>query len=229
MQSLHDERWVNPDRPTIVAPYEATTRPQATGAGDHLRPLDTHAVGEHALGCACGPVRLLSGEPAEHRRSEDAEPLDQVTGVISGAPQQFGEIDARSNECEGGPQPLSRRGYGAPITSGNSACRWNRANTVRRRSFRPACGTSTTPGQPYQAEWRDPSQEGGMFLTAGAFLTDAITVGDRSRSTRACGSTTAAPSARTFARSMRKVTRPTAPSRDWARCIRGISFRRALG
>jgi hypothetical protein len=30
MQSLHYERWVNPDRPTATAPFEVTTRPQAS-------------------------------------------------------------------------------------------------------------------------------------------------------------------------------------------------------
>ena len=33
MQSVHQESWVNPDRPTFVTPFEATTRPQATVPG----------------------------------------------------------------------------------------------------------------------------------------------------------------------------------------------------
>ena len=48
MQSLHYERWVNPDRPTATAPFEVTTRPQASVPAMTFGHL-THTVSANTL------------------------------------------------------------------------------------------------------------------------------------------------------------------------------------
>ena len=60
-QSFHDEFGINPDRPTIVTPFEAIARRAHLGAGDDVRPSDARGVGQYRLGCARRPLRLLTG------------------------------------------------------------------------------------------------------------------------------------------------------------------------
>ena len=54
MQSVHDEFWVNPERPTFVTPFEATTRPHATVPamtfGDLTQTLSPNTVWDVRVG-----------------------------------------------------------------------------------------------------------------------------------------------------------------------------------
>ena len=69
VQSVHDEHWVNPERPDVG---EAVRRDAATarvGAGDDLRPSDAHVVGQYACGmCASGGSSTPRKTLAEHRQ-----------------------------------------------------------------------------------------------------------------------------------------------------------------
>ena len=75
LQSIHDEFWVNPELPTIVKPFEATTRSHAVGAGHHLRRPDARVILEYPVGCARRTIRLPPRGRTEHGQSDDGEPV----------------------------------------------------------------------------------------------------------------------------------------------------------
>ena len=90
LQSIHDEFWVNPELPTMVKPFEATTRSHASVPAITFGDL-THASSSNTL----WDVRVgrfvypREDEPSTGNRTT-ASRFDQVTGVSSGAPQTFG-------------------------------------------------------------------------------------------------------------------------------------------
>ena len=90
LQSIHQELWVNPELPTMVKPFEATTRSHASVPAITFGDL-THASSSNTL----WDVRVgrfvypREDEPSTGNRTT-AGRFDQVTGVSSGAPQTFG-------------------------------------------------------------------------------------------------------------------------------------------
>ena len=178
MQNLHYERWVNPDRPTITVPYEATTRPQATVPAITFGHL-THTLSANTLWDVRVGRFVYSQEnpPSTGDRSTPSH-RDLITGVIGGAPQQFGDFTLARTNVKAALSHYAPGLWGADH-------QWKLGVQVERGEHRASTIIPTgvryidNAGANYQAEWRDPSREGGMFLTSGAFLTDAITVGDR--------------------------------------------------
>ena len=92
MQSLHYERWVNPDRPTATAPFEVTTRPQASVPAITFGHL-THTVSANTLwDVRVGRFVYSQENPPSTGDPTTANHVDQSTSVMSGAPPQFGGL-----------------------------------------------------------------------------------------------------------------------------------------
>jgi hypothetical protein len=178
VQSLHDEFWVNPERPTVVTPIEATTRlygsvPAAT-FGHLTQTLSRNTLWDARVG------RFVYSHDAPPSTGSLTTPnrFDRATGVSSGGPRQFGELT------------IARTTVKATLTHYRSALwgashEWKVGAQVERGEHH---GTAITPsgvryvdngGRPFQAISREPSNDGGLFITAAAFASDAVKVGDR--------------------------------------------------
>src|SRR5262249_53170736 len=92
MQSFHRESWVNPDRPTSVTPFEATTRPHATVRamtfGDFTQTLSPNTVWSARVGRF---VYELYSPPSTGDFATPSH-FDRVTGITSDAPGGFGGL-----------------------------------------------------------------------------------------------------------------------------------------
>ena len=178
MQSVHDEFWVNPDRPTLVTPFEATTRPHASVPAITFGDL-THSssprtvwnvrVGRFVYSRFDDPS---SGDPAIAGR------FDRVTGVTSDAPPQFGGVTLIRTTAKATLNHYRPGLFGADHD-------WKIGTQLEQGEHsQPVVIPGGTRyidngGQPFQAVSAPPSNSGGLFVTAAAFATDAVTVGDR--------------------------------------------------
>jgi len=178
VQSVHDEHWVNPELPTTVKRFDATQHQQASIPAITFGQL-THTSSANTVWDvrAGGFVWSQESSPSSGNLLIPSR-FDSGTGVTSGAPQQVGGITqvrstakatlshyrpalwSADHEWKAGVQfdKAEHRAYSAPPTG----VRYNDKS-----------------GQKSQAVFIDPSNTGGQFITASAFLTDAVTVGNR--------------------------------------------------
>jgi len=178
MQSVHHESWVNPDRPTFVTPFEATTRPQATVRaitfGDLTQTLSSNTVWSARVG------RFVYDRFDSPSSGDMTTPshFDRVTGVTSAAPPTFGGLTLIRTTFKATLSHFQPRWLGADHE-------WKIGTQVERGEH---YGPSIIPGgvryidnggQPFQAVSADPYNAGGLFITAAAFASDAVTIGPR--------------------------------------------------
>jgi hypothetical protein len=178
MQSYHEEFWVNPPPPTIAAPFEATTRNQASVPAITFGHL-THSLSANTVWEArVGRFHVSEERPPSTGDVATASHTDRVTGVTTGAPPAFGE------------RTYSRTTLKATVTHYQAGMfgadhQWKVGASMEQGDARHTTiiptGTRYTDnaGQPFQSVSRDPAPDGGRSLTASAFASDAITVGDR--------------------------------------------------
>lgn len=178
MQSFHDEFWVNPQIPTVVTPFEATTRQHAsvpTITFGHL----THTLSSNTFwDVRVGRFRYLrtddpsSGDPSIPNR------FDRLTGVNSGNPQLIGDSTLIRTTAKATLSHYRRRFLSADHE-------WKIGTQVERGEHRQ---TQVIPGgvryvdnggTPFQAISAAPSISGGQFVTVAAFASDALTLHDR--------------------------------------------------
>jgi hypothetical protein len=176
-QSYHEEFWTNPERPTLVTPPEATIRSHGTVPAITFGHL-THTWSDRTQ----WDVRLgrfvhdqenepATGDPAIASR------FDRVTGVSSSAPRQFGSLRIARTSAKATVSRL-QRGWGADhqVRIGGQIERGeNEGSSIIPGGVRFV----DSGGQPFQAISSRPSNGGGLFVTAAAFASDAITLGDR--------------------------------------------------
>ena len=178
VQSIHDEFWVNPDRPTLTMPFETTLRLHATVPAITFGHL-THVVSANTL----WDVRV--GRFTYRREDEpSAGPptspghVDSVTGFASGAPREFGGLNLSRATVKAGlvhyrPDFL---GAGHDFKTGVQVERGeHQSPSIIPLGVRYVDNN----GRPSLAVTSAPSNTGGVFITAGAYVTDAITLGER--------------------------------------------------
>jgi hypothetical protein len=178
LQSAHYEHWVNPDPPTAVTPFEATIRrstsvPAITFV--HLTHTSrSNAVWDVRVG------RFLYSQDNKPSTGDLTIPsqFDRITGVTTGAPASFSEVTiARTT----GKATMS---YYAPGLMGADH-QWKIGGQLERGGHEAINGIPTgvrfidASGQKSQSVTTPPFNIGAMFVTAAAFASDAITVGDR--------------------------------------------------
>jgi hypothetical protein len=178
VQSLHHEYWVNPVRPTRVTPLEATARTHASVPAitfGHLsHTLSPNTVWEVRVG------RFVYSQEGEPSTGDTTTPsrFDRLTGVTSDAPSQFGNLTIRRTSVKALINHYRPGFLGADH-------QWKAGVQIEQDNHDAQSLTPTgvrfidSGGEPFQAVWRDPFLEGGAFVTAAAFATDAITIGDR--------------------------------------------------
>lgn len=177
-QSLHHEFGFNPDRPTIVTPFEAIPRRHISVPAMTFGHL-THTASANTV----WDVRVGRFVYTQDDQSPGDDPLtssrfDRVTGVTRGAPPRIGSV------------AISRTTIKATLSHFRPAFLgaghlWKGGVQVERGEHHATAVIPTgvrfvdNNGRPFQAISTNPSNLGGASLTTSAFLSDAITVGAR--------------------------------------------------
>jgi len=178
LSSFHNEFWVNPERPTLVTPFETTLRlngrvPTTTFA--HI----THTPSSNTLWDARVGQFVLSqhNDPASGSITTPNR-FDRITGVSSGGPQSFGDLNLRRTTAK-----VTLTHYRPGLFGADHE--W-KVGGQAEKGHHDALGIIPTgvryidsSGQPFQSVSRDPATPGGEFITTGAFASEAMTIGDR--------------------------------------------------
>ncbi|MEP6919297.1 MAG: TonB-dependent receptor, partial [Acidobacteriota bacterium] len=175
---MHDEFWVNPEQPTFVKPFEATLRLHASVPAITFGQL-THTVSARTVwDVRAGRfVYARKDDPGTGSLTTPSR-FDRATSVFSGAPQTFGALTLIRTTAKA---TLSH--YRPSLLGADH--QWKVGVQAEKGE---SYGHSIIPtgvrfvddnGQPFQAISSDPSMSGGSFITAAAFASDAISVGDR--------------------------------------------------
>jgi hypothetical protein len=178
MQSVHDEHWVNPEQPTRTRPFDTTLRPHASVPAVTFGNL-THTVSDRTFwDVRVGRfVYTRDDDPSSGDRSTPNH-TDSVTGVWSGGPQTFGGLTLIRTTAKA---TLSH--YRTGLVGADH--QWKIGGQIERGEHQ---SPSVIPGgvrfvdsnrQPSQSVSSAPSDYGGMSITASAFASDAVTLGNR--------------------------------------------------
>jgi carboxypeptidase family protein/TonB-dependent receptor-like protein len=178
MQSVHDEHWVNPDRPTAVTPFDATTRTRASVPAITFGHL-THTLSANTVwDVRVGRFVYAQESPPSTGNLNTASRFDRVTGITSGAPAQFFDLTIKRTTAKA---TLSH--YRPGLLGADHQLKVG--GQVERGEHRSPNLIPTgvrfvdNNAQPFQAISRAPSIDGGLFITAAAFASDALTLGNR--------------------------------------------------
>jgi hypothetical protein len=178
MQSLHDEFWVEPQQPTLVTPFDATVRSHASVPSMTFGHL-THSMSANTVwDVRVGRFAYSRQDEASSGSVTAVNRFDRVTRVTSGGPQDLGRL------------LIARTTAKATVTHYRPRLlradhEWKMGGQVERGSHHSPRFIPTgvrfvdDNGAPFQAVSRDPWDGGGVSVTASAFVSDALTVGDR--------------------------------------------------
>ena len=178
MQSVNDEFWVNPQTPTLVTPFAATQRLSAsvpTVTFGHL----THTLSPNTLWDA-RVGRFVYSRNDDPSTGDPTIPsrFDRVTGVTSGASPQIGGLTLIRTTVKA---TLSH--YRTGLFAADH--QWKIGTQIEKgEHHQPVVIPGGTrfidnAGAPFQAVSSPPSNSGGQFITAAAFASDAVTIGER--------------------------------------------------
>src|SRR5262245_30646777 len=178
VSSLHDEFWVNPEVPTFTKPFETTLRLSASVPAMTFAHL-THTSASNTVWEARAGRFVYDREDVPSTGDLlTPSRLNRVTNVASGAPPSFGgltlirttakatvthyrpSLAGADHQWKAGAQTEKGEGRGPNVIP--TGVRYEDANDV-----------------PLSSISSDPSHTGGLFVTASAFASDAITMGDR--------------------------------------------------
>jgi hypothetical protein len=177
-QSINYEAWVNPDIPTFTVPFVATKRLHA-----HV-PAMTFSHLTHTLSAnTVWDVRV--GRFVYHRRDDPStgdfttpNHSDRITLVNSGAPPQIGGLMLIRTTGKATLSHYQRELLGA-------SHQFKLGIEIEKGEHRQPIVIPTgvryvdDGGQPFQAVYRAPANNGGQFLTASLFVSDSVTIGER--------------------------------------------------
>src|SRR3954462_10486584 len=178
VQSVHAEHWTNPEVPTSVKPFDATLRQRASVPAITFADL-THTSSANTL----WEVRAgrfdfsQDSSPSSGNRGTPSR-FDSVTGVTSGAPQQVGEGRQIRSTVKA---TLShyRPALWRADHEWKTGVQFEQGENHALQVIPTGTWYTDNNGQPSQSTSRDPVNAGGQFITAGAFASDALTVGNR--------------------------------------------------
>jgi hypothetical protein len=177
VQSMHQEFWVNPQRPTASTPYDATGVGRASvpavafGNLTHTGSSNTMWEFRAARVVYSRTDESITGEMRTNR-------FDENTKVTSGGPGEVGTLwIARTNAAA----TMTR--YRPSFLGGDHE--WKTGVQLERGAHETMRLTPTghrfidRGGKPYQLVSREPSAAAGRFVAAGLFASDAMTIADR--------------------------------------------------
>jgi TonB-dependent receptor-like protein/carboxypeptidase family protein len=177
MQSFHEEFWVNANPPTLVTPFAATLRLDASVPsmtfGHLTHTLSSNTVWDVRVG------RFGYTREDESSTGDRTTPnrFDRITGVSSGNVQQIGGLTLNRVT---GKAVLNR--YQPGMFGADHQLRVG-TEAERGEHHQPAVIPGgirfvDSAGQPFQTVSRDPSISGGRFNAIALFASDSVTVKD---------------------------------------------------
>ena len=178
INSVHDEFWVNPDPPTIARPFETTLRLSASVPAMTFAHLTHTSASNTVWEARVGRFVYDREDIPRNGDTATASRLDRATGITSHAPPQFGGLTLIRTTAKASVTHYRPAFWGADH-------QWKAGTQIEKGEAR---GPNVIPtgvryedsnGQPVRSISSEPSHTGGMFVTASAFASDAITVGDR--------------------------------------------------
>ena len=178
VQSVHDEFWVNPDPATAITKFEATLRRSASVPAITFGQL-THTSSANTVWDVRVGRFVLSQEnaPSSGDRTT-ASRIDNVSNVATGAPPTFGSLTIARTTAKATMSHYQAGWLGADHD-------WKIGGQVERGGHH---ATSVIPtgvrfvddtGRPFRSISSNPSHAGALFVTAAAFASDALTLGER--------------------------------------------------
>jgi TonB dependent receptor-like, beta-barrel/Carboxypeptidase regulatory-like domain len=178
MQSIHEEFWVNPEQPTFVKPFEATTRPNAKVPAMTFADL-THTLSPNTLwNIRVGRFVYDQFAPPSTGDLTTSNHFDQETRVNSFAPQQFSGTTLIRTTAKG-----TLTHYRPALLGADHE--WKVGTQFERgQHYAPVIIPGgiryvDNAGQPFQAVSAPPSNSGGLFNTVALFVSDSVTIGRR--------------------------------------------------
>jgi len=178
VQSIHNEFWVNPDPPTSVTPFEATVRRSATVPAVTFGHLTNSTSPNTVWDVRVGRFLYSQDNAPSSGNRTAVSHFDSATGVLSGGPMQIGELRIARTTVKA---TISR--YRPGLLGADHE--WKTGAQVERGGHH-AFNTIPTgvrymdnAGAPSQSISSAPSHVGAQFVSAAAFASDAITLGNR--------------------------------------------------
>ena len=178
MQSIHQEFLVNPDPPTAVTHYDATLRRSTSVPAITFGHL-THAGSTNTLwDVRVGRFAYRQDSLPSTGNLSVPSRFDNLTGITTGAPASFSKLriartTAKATLSRFQPEFLGASHewkIGAQAEQGE-----HDSTTIIPTGVR----FIDRNDQPLQAVSSNPSHVGGEFITASAFASDAISLGER--------------------------------------------------
>jgi hypothetical protein len=178
VQSVHDELWVSPEQPTIARPFETTLRVHATVPAVTFADLTHTSPGAVVWNVRAGRFVYSRDDDPSTGVTTVPNHFDSVTQVASGGPQQFGNLTLIRTTAKT-TLDVYRPGWAG------ADHQWRVGASIERGEHHSVAVLPTgrrfsdANGRPSQAIDTPASNVGGMFITAAAFASDAITIGSR--------------------------------------------------
>lgn len=178
LSSYHNEFWVSPDRPTLATPFETTLRFNGTVPTTTFAHITHTPTSNTVWDARVGRFVLAQDNDPASGSITTANRSDRVTGLSSGGPPSFGDFNLERTTAKATLthyRPATLRADHELKVGGQAEKGHHDALVIIPTGVRYV----DSNGQPFQAISRDPATPGGEFITAGAFASDAMTVGDR--------------------------------------------------
>ncbi|MDQ3213704.1 MAG: TonB-dependent receptor [Acidobacteriota bacterium] len=176
LQSVHHESWENPEPPTLVKPFEATQRRQASVPAVTFGHLTRTASPNTVWDVRAGRYTWSQQNgPSTGNRTTTGR-FDRSTGVFSGAPQTYGGLTLIRTTGKG-----TINHYRPGLLGADH--QWRVGGQVEKGEHRlptiipGGVRFVDNDGAPFQSISSAPSNVGGAFISASGFVSDAITVG----------------------------------------------------
>ena len=178
VQSFHYELWSNPETPSPTKPLVATQRVEASVPALNLGHLTHTASANTVWDVRVGWFRFTqdisptSGDPRAQNR------IDRPDNIWSGGPQQIGTARHLRTMVKATLSHYRAEWFGA-------GHEWRIGVQVDRGEHRAVAvipdgmRSVYTNGVLTQSTQQDPANSGGRFVTAAAFVSDAIQLGGR--------------------------------------------------
>ena len=178
VQSFHDEFWSNPETPSPMKPLAATQTIDASVPAVNLGHLTHTASANTVWDVRAGWFRFAQDTSPTSGDPNVANIIDQPQNVWSGGPQQIGQVRQVRATVKATLSHYQAGWFGADHE-------WRVGAQVDRGEHRAVTVLPTgesfvyTNGALTQKTLQDPNNAGGRFLTAAAFVSDALGLGDR--------------------------------------------------
>ena len=177
VQSLHDEIGTDPERPTIVTPFESTARTHVSTPTMNFGNL-THVMSANTLwDVRVGRFVVTRSGDLNSESPTTPSVFDRITGVTTGARQSGAALE------------ISRTTAKATLTHYQRAMHaeheWKIGGQFERGEHQAVNYIPTnvryeyTGARPFRSISSLPANVGGVSLTYSAFATDTMTVRDR--------------------------------------------------